>query len=198
VDRRAGPGRQGSRHHDRVGVGDGTGGLRPVSFSDGAWSARESNGGEEESAECAVVGRRLPLLGASGKNFPAISRARHAGRGTLARRLVSSAVPGGVGHIYVIYEISVVGLVTEQKGRLQKWSLSLVGHTVVFPREEWNTLQCFILGTKWGWRAPSNSNYFVDNNIELEEIIVMMDNMITALPADMFKFNTKFWKSLDG
>ena len=116
MDRRAGPGRQGSRHHDRVGVGDGTGGLRPVSFSDGAWSARESNGGEEESAECAVVGRRLPLLGASGKNFPAISRARHAGRGTLARRLVSSAVPGGVGHIYVIYEISVVGLVTEAKG----------------------------------------------------------------------------------
>ena len=47
-----------------------------------------------------------------------------------------------------------------------------MGHTVVFPREEWNTLQRFILGTKWGWRAPSNSNYF-DNNIELEEIVMM-------------------------
>jgi hypothetical protein len=66
---------------------------------------------------------------------------------------------------------SLVSLL-KQKGRLQKWSLSLVGHTVVFPREEWNTLQRFILGTKWGWRAPSNSNYF-DNNIELEEIVMM-------------------------
>jgi len=134
VDRRAGPGRQGSRHHDRVGVGDGTGGLRPVSFSDGAWSARKSDGGEEESAECAVVGRRLPLLGASGKNFPAISRARHAGRGTLARRLVSSAVPGGVGHIYVIYEISVVGLVTEAKGTAPE----INGVSVL-----WGTRWCF-------------------------------------------------------